>query len=189
LFFIFRDGDSEVTNIDSNGTAIIAFGNSLVFGVGSEGGGDFVTLLSDRLGEDIINKGVSGNTTLDGLKRIDEVIALNPKIVILLLGGNDAIRKISIEETFGNLSKLIESIHNGGSSVLLVGVQSGILRDRFKKEYEKLSKEYNTAYIPDILDGIFGNSKFMSDLIHPNNEGYILIADKIEPVLRELLDR
>jgi len=186
-FLILRDKEDEITNIGGEGVSVVAFGDSLVYGVGSGGEGGFVSILSERIGRTIVNKGVSGNTTADGLKRVDEVLALEPEVVILLLGGNDAIRKISTEKTFENLSLLIESIHESGSAVLLVGIQSGILRDKYKDEFKKLSREYKTAYVPDILDGILG-TKFMSDPIHPNNEGYALMADKIEPVLIELLD-
>jgi lysophospholipase L1-like esterase len=187
LFFIFKDNENEITNIDSGGTAVLAFGNSLVKGVGAKEDENFVSILSTRLGIEIINRGVSGDTTERGLKRIDEALSINPRAVILLLGGNDSIRGVSVDETFNNLSLIIEKIHENGGSVLLVGVQSGIIRDKYKDEFKKLSKKHNTAYVPDILDGIFGNPKFMADPIHPNRLGYSLMADKIEPTLRELL--
>jgi len=188
VFIFFPDGEKEIENIGSTGTSIIAFGNSLVEGVGSTGRQDFVSILSERIDEDIINLGVSGNTTADGLKRVQSVVELNPKIVIVLLGGNDAIRNVSAEETFQNLREIIDTIHDRGSAVILVGIQRGILRDSNKKEFKKLAEELNTGFVPDILDDLFGNSSLMSDPIHPNNAGYAIIADRIEPVLREILE-
>ncbi len=180
-------GSPTITNQNSSGETIVAFGDSLVAGVGASKGNDFPSVLSRRIGEEVINLGVSGNTTEDGLKRISEVTALDPKVVIVLLGGNDAIRKKEVTETFSNLRSIIQEIQNAGSAVLLVGVQGGLLRDQYKKEYRELSEELGTGLVPDILDGLIGKSEYMSDPIHPNDAGYEVMVDRIEPVLRDIL--
>src|SRR5688500_11781318 len=79
---------------------IVAFGDSLVVGVGAAPGNDFVSLLSARIDEPIINLGRSGDTTEKALARISEVINEKPALVIVLLGGNDYLRKVPIDQTF-----------------------------------------------------------------------------------------
>ncbi len=176
-------GEREITNYPSQGRDIIAFGDSLVAGVGSNSGG-FV----DLLGERVINLGVSGNTTRDALARIEELDAYDPKVVIVLLGGNDFLRKVPETETFSNLSQIIQEVQRRGAVVLLLGVRSGVLSNRHDREFKRLAEEFGTAYVPDVLDGVFGQPDLMYDTIHPNDSGYKLIADRVRPELRKLIE-
>lgn len=84
-----------VTNYPSRGVDVIAFGDSLVAGVGSTEGNDFVSLLSKEINKPITNLGRSGDTTADGVSRLKELDAYKPKVVIVLLGGNDYLKKSS----------------------------------------------------------------------------------------------
>ena len=181
----------EIKNIDSQGANIIAFGDSLVYGVGasSRGDTDMFSLVSKSLGVNIINKGVSGNTTVDGLARLErDVLTQDPKIVLVLLGGNDYLQKVSTTTTFSNLREIIQQIQDRGSAVVLVGVRGGVFVDRFEEDYERLSKEMHTGYIKNILDGIITNRKLMSDSVHPNDRGYEIIALRVTPILRAILE-
>lgn len=183
----FFSGESTIANYPSSGTDIIAFGDSLIQGVGASPGNDFVSLLSKRIGRPIVNLGVSGNTTADGLARIDALDKYRPKVVILLLGGNDHLKRVPIEETFKTLSDIVQNIEDRGAIVLLLGVRGSVFSDPFKEYYEATSKKYHTAYVSDVLDGLFAHPEYMSDEVHPNDKGYVLIADRVEPVLRGLL--
>ena len=185
IFFFNRQ--LPIRNLDSSGTTIVAFGDSLIYGVGATQGHDVISLLSQKIGQPIINKGVSGNTTADGLARIDLVLADNPKIVILLLGGNDYLRKVPLGTTFANLGTIIEKIHAHGSAVLLLGVRGGLLRDTYGSHFEELAEKYQTGFVPNVLDDLIGTPELMADTIHPNDKGYIKMADKIEPVLKRML--
>ncbi len=186
FYLIFHS--KPITNYPSNGTDIIAFGDSLVEGYGSTKGNDFVSLLSLKIGKPIINLGRSGDTTADGIARINQLDKYNPKIVLLLLGGNDSLRKIPIVETHKNLAALIENIQSRGAVVILLGVRGALFNDRFGKEFKNLRDVYHTSFVSDVLDGLFGNDKYMSDQIHPNDIGYKIIADRIYPVLIKLLN-
>ncbi len=186
LFFIFSK-EEVVRNYPSEGTDIIAFGDSLVQGVGATEGNDFVSALSRRIGQPIVNLGVSGNTTADGLARIGELDRYRPKVVLLLLGGNDHLRKVPEAETFANLSALIENTQARGAIVLLLGIRGSLLGDKFEEEFEELHERYQTAYVSDVLSGLFGRAEYMSDPIHPNDAGYAKIAERIAPVLEQLL--
>ena len=166
---------------------VVAFGDSLVYGTGSSGGG-FVRLLEQRLGRDIENLGVPGATTADGLERIDDALALQPAVVILLLGGNDVLRRVDPDTTFRNLATLIERCQADGAVVLLVGVRGSLLRDAYAARFEALAQRYGTAYVHDVLDDTFGVADYMADQVHPNDRGYAVIADRIAPVLEKMLE-
>jgi lysophospholipase L1-like esterase len=165
---------------------IVAFGDSLVYGTGSSGGG-FVKLLEERIGRPIVNMGVPGNTSADGLARLERVLALEPGVVILLLGGNDYLRRLPREETEKNLAAIIERLQGDGAAVLLIGVRGGVFRDNFADMYESLAKRHGTAYVHDVLDDTLGIDKYMDDQVHPNDAGYAVIAERVYPVLAEML--
>jgi len=186
-YVLFFNSPNKITNYPSDGTTIVAFGDSLVEGVGSSAGNDFVSVLERELGEPIVNLGVRGDTTTDALLRLDQVLSEDPKIVMVLLGGNDYLQQIPKAETFANLNQIVTTIHDSGAVVILLGVRGGLLRDEYQGDYQDLAQSLDTAYVPNVLDGLFGNSSLMSDAVHPNDAGYQIIADKVEPVLRELL--
>ncbi len=185
----FIDIPPPVVDFPRDGQNIIAFGDSLVVGHGASPGNDFVSILSDRLGHPIINAGRNGDTTQSGLERLQvEVLSQDPRIVILLLGGNDALRRMSMDQTFSRLADMIDQIHQTGAAVVLVGVRGSLFGDRYEEEFEALAEAQQVNYVPDILSGIFGHPSLMADSIHPNDKGNLLMADRVEPVLRELLE-
>lgn len=175
-----------IVNLDSRGTDVIAFGDSLIAGVGAEAGRTLPDQLGRKLGVPIVNAGIAGETTRGGLARIGTTLdALHPRIVILSLGGNDFLKKIPRQETRQNLGHIIETIQSRGAMVVLLGVRSGIIGGGFDDEFEALSEQYGTIYVADVLSGIFGDTRYMSDLIHPNSSGYGVIAGRIDESLRE----
>lgn len=185
----------ERVNMPRGGENVVAFGDSLVYGYGATSGNDFVSILSKKLLKEnitttsIVNLGVPGNTTIQGLERLQDVINLNPRVVIVLLGGNDALRKVAKKETFDNLEQIIVKIQASGAAVVLLGIRNGILTDEYKREFEALAKKYNTAFVPDVLSGVFGRKNLMSDTVHPNDEGYKIIAGRVYPELLKVLGR
>lgn len=189
VFFLVRQQRArEVKNYPSAGTDIVAFGDSLIVGSGaSKPEKSFVNLLSQKAQVNIFNLGTPGDTTASGLARIHDLDRFHPKIVILLLGGNDRLRQVPEAETIGNLEKIIQNIQNRGAIVLLLGVKGDVFGDSFGKDLQKLADKYHTAYVPDVLDGLFGNSKYMADPIHPNDAGNQIIADRVYPVFQKLL--
>jgi acyl-CoA thioesterase-1 len=167
---------------------VVAFGDSLTQGVGATESGGFVTLLSRKLGVPIENLGVSGETTSDALKRLPAVLAQKPTVTILLFGGNDFFHKVPEDEIFNNLGQLIEKLQKDGSKVLLVGLESEVPGNDHRARFDALAAKYQTAYVPDVLDGIFGIPSLMSDARHPNQRGYEMMAERIRPVLKTLID-
>jgi lysophospholipase L1-like esterase len=165
----------------------VAFGDSLVKGVGSTEGHDFVYQLSQRIGRPIVNLGVAGDTTADGLKRLDRVFTYDPKVVIVLLGGNDFLKRVPEKEMFANLDRIVTAIQAHGAAVLLLGIRGGLFYDEYAGDFKAFARNHGTAFVPNVLDGLLGNTALMSDQVHPNDAGYTKVADKVEPVLRDLL--
>ena len=186
-FFLFKKDALEITNYPPSTGPIVVFGDSLVYGAGSTRGNDFVSVLSREIGESIINMGVNGNTTADGLARVDTVLTLKPRVVVVLLGGNDFLRRVPIEETFQNLEAIVEKLQANGAVVVLLGIQGGLLNDPFAGQFEELSRRRGTAYVPNVLSGLIGNQSLMADAIHPNDEGYKRVAEKVLPTLQGVL--
>jgi acyl-CoA thioesterase I len=164
---------------------IVFFGDSLVSGVGATEGNDMPALLSVRLGRTVLNKGVPGDTTRDGLNRLNrDVLSLHPDLVILLLGGNDFLQNIDADETFANLAEMIDRIRKQESQVLLVGVRGGIFLDGFDTAFAALARKKRIHHVPDILDGVLMDPALKADQIHPNNAGYVKMVEKLEPIIR-----
>ncbi|MBI3926413.1 MAG: arylesterase [Armatimonadetes bacterium] len=167
---------------------VVILGDSLAAGVGAPEGRGFVGQLEERLQIEIVNQGVPGDTTARALERLEEdVLELEPSLVIVELGGNDFLQKVPPEETFANLENIIGQIHELETPVLLLGVQAGVFSDKHGERYEELARRLEVAYVPNILEGILASPALKYDGIHPNEEGYRKLADKIEPVLRRLL--
>lgn len=167
---------------------IVAYGDSLVVGFGSTKGKDFVSLVSQEIGRPIKNEGKSGDTTASALKRIDDILEYDPGIVILLLGGNDYLRRIPKSETFANLDKIVTSLEKKGAIVLLLGVRGGLLIDTYEKDFKDFAKRRELVYVPNVLDGLIGTKDLMYDQVHPNSKGYEKIAEKVSIKLKEIIE-
>lgn len=147
-----------------------------------------MALLSQRLGLEFVNKGVPGDTTALALKRLDrDVLSLKPGLVVVQLGGNDFLQKISHDETFANLETIIDRIQQQGGAVLLLGMQSGLFGDKAAARYRELAKSRKTGFVKNLLDGILTRADLKADPIHPNDLGYERVADRVEPELRWML--
>lgn len=167
----------------------VAFGDSLTEGYGG-GHGGYPTHLSARLGVPIQNLGVSGETSADGLKRVDQVAALNPRVVLLCYGGNDVLRQLSRDQMFENLSAMIDRLHAQGSFVVLIGIRGlSLLGDRNADAFAEFAERKQVMHIPNILDGVLGSPSLMSDQVHPNDAGYEKIAARLEKKLRPLVKK
>ena len=120
--------------------------------------------------------------------RVRKKFWLAPLVVVMvLLGGNDYLNRVSKDDTLSNLTMIIKRMQAEGAVVILLGVRGGLLYDSYEKDYRDLAKALGAAYVSNVLDGIFGNPAYMEDIIHPNEAGHELIADRVQPVLEELL--
>lgn len=172
----------------TSGTRVIAFGDSLVEGVGASPGRGLVWLLSTRMRRAILNAGRRGDTTAAALARLDrDVLARDPRVVIVVLGGNDLIRGVPRDQTLENMSQIVERIRARGAGVILAPVSLGVLVNRHADDYVELAERTGSVLVPNILEGILGEPGMTADPIHPNDRGYELMAARIELALRPML--
>jgi len=168
---------------------IIFFGNSLTAGVGAGEGEDFPSLVAKELNlSNVINAGVSGDTTETALARLEaDVLDKNPSLVVVELSGNDFLQQLPVEETIKNLDSIVNQIRKTGAAVVLVHIKFPQKSSEYEAGFKKIAKKYKATVVWDVLDGIAGNPSLMADEIHPNNAGYKIMAQRIAKVLRELL--
>ena len=184
-FRLFYSG-SQVDETASSYETVICFGDSLTYGTGAGPGMDYPAQLSTMISTPVINAGVPGDTTAGALQRLEQdVLSQSPDLVLITLGGNDLKNGVPVQTAFGNLKTIVESIQANGGRVIIGGLKFP-LRDRgYGKGYAELAEETGADLIPDIFEGIMGNQKLMSDPIHPNSEGYKLMAQKFLDVIME----
>ena len=167
----------DIDPLALTGETIICFGDSLTSGYGASAGQDYPAQLSRLLDRPVINAGVAGDTTGRALQRLEQdVLSRSPRIVLITLGGNDLKNRIPSETAFDNLKRIVESIQEAGALVIVGGIDLPLFGRGFDKGYENVVDETGAILIPDILEGIFGNRRLMSDPIHPNDDGYALMA-------------
>ena len=186
-----RDNAWSIINERSQGVAIVAFGDSLTSGYQMATGESYPEQLSRLIGRPIVNRGVSGNTTADGLARLEaDVLSESPRLVLLSLGANDMVRRQPIDETFANLRQIVDRIQARGALVVLIGVEGlPLVHGDYGARYRALARETGCVYVPDMLDGVFGDSGLMVDQFHPNAAGYARIARRIDSEVGDYLRR
>ena len=179
----------DISNLNNSNTAIVCFGDSLTKGYGANKGEDYPSVLASIMGQPVINAGKNGDTSAQGLARIQQdVLSHKPRIVIVEFSGNDFIEKVSKETTRQNLNQIIRHCKQSGSIVVLVHCKIGFLTsDPYLEIFRELAKQHNVLLIEDILDDIFANPARMSDPIHPNAQGYALMAQRIAQILVPLI--
>jgi acyl-CoA thioesterase I len=177
---------------------IVAFGDSLSAGFGAEPGKSFPDYLQKDLDAAglhwrVVNAGVSGNTTTDGLDRVSEVLAYKPRITIVEFGGNDGLRGLPLETTRTNLEQIIQKLQAAGSKVLLAGMTlppnyGGEYVARFGQIYVDLAMKYKLERIPFLLSDVALRPGLMQqDGIHPTAQGNAIVAQTVMRYLKPLL--
>jgi len=181
---------SKVTNLQSHGTNVIAFGDSLTAGYGASAGEDYPSRLSSLIGIQVVNAGVSGDTAEMALARIEnDVLSHDPRIVIVGLGGNDFLRGVEISTTETNLRTIIHKIHAGDAMVILLGFNFPSLSANYEKMYERVASEEGCLLIPRLLRGIITDPSLKSDEIHPNARGYQIMAERVAGPCKKLINK
>ncbi|MSP48040.1 MAG: arylesterase [Alphaproteobacteria bacterium] len=142
----------------------------------------------------ILNGGVSGDTTAGGLARLEWALADNPTHALVGLGANDALRGLSPEKAYENLDAIVAKLKAKGVKVLLLGMQAppNLGRDygeRFAGIYPKLAEKHRVPLYPFLLDGVAADPRLnQADGIHPNAAGVRIIAGRIAPLVKRLLE-
>jgi acyl-CoA thioesterase-1 len=177
---------------------IVAFGDSLTAGFGAEPGNSFPDYLQKELDRSglrwrVANAGVSGDTTTDGVNRLDEALREKPRIVIVEFGGNDGLRGLPIETTRANLDQMVTTLRRAGATVVLAGMTlppnygPQYIR-QFENIYIDLAAKYKLARIPFLLEGVATRPNLMQrDGLHPTAQGNAMVAQTVFHALKPLL--
>ena len=183
----FITPSSAIVNRTPSGGAIVCFGDSLTYGTGASKGMDYPTQLSRMIGLPVMNFGVPGDTTARALKRLDGVLDRQPRVVLITLGGNDLKNGISRQTAFDNLRAIIRSVQAEGALVIIGGIEIPFYGKGFGGAYRELAEETGSVLIPNVFDGIMGTRSLMSDPIHPNSQGYTVMAQHFYRALQPYL--
>jgi acyl-CoA thioesterase I len=179
---------------------IVFLGDSLTAGLGLDPEQSFPALIGQRLAAsglnyEVVNAGVSGDTSAGGLRRLDWSLAGDVKMMVVALGANDGLRGLSTAELKKNLSAILDKATARGVTVILAGMEAppnfGADYTRaFRAVYSDLAKQYDVRFIPFLLAGVAGNNTLnQADGIHPNVRGAQLVADLVWPELQAVLPR
>lgn len=176
-----------MANLDSSGTSIVCFGDSLTFGTGADEGRSYPSLLAKKVKLPVINAGVSGDTTAMALERLQEdVLKHNPKIVIITLGGNDFLQRLPKDQTLKNMEKIIDRTQKQGAIVVWAAVKAGVFADSYAADFDRLARRKRIVLIQDVLKGIMFDARYKYDNIHPNSAGYEILAERIYKAIKSL---
>jgi lysophospholipase L1-like esterase len=177
LVYWFIPSSYEIRNAVPRGETIVCFGDSLTSGVGAGEGLDYPARLSHLIGVEIINAGVPGDTTARALERVAEVIEeMQPRIVMITLGGNDLKNGVRREVAFENLEKIVRKFQDNGALVVIGGLDVPFWGRGFGDAYEALAEKTGAVLVPNVMQDILGQPDLMSDRIHPNSAGYAVMA-------------
>jgi len=178
---------------------LVVLGDSLTEGIGVAKESAYPALVEKKIHESskkdwtVINAGVSGSTTASAMGRMKWLFKSKPDLLLIVLGANDGLRGLKIEETQKNLAQAIEFAQAQKVPVILGGLYvppnyGKDYTEKFKKMYLDLSKKYKTPLIPFILDKVAGDPKYnQADGIHPNEAGHKVIADTVYQEIKGLL--
>jgi acyl-CoA thioesterase I len=191
--------NSNTTSIASPGfPRIVALGDSLTAGLGVSPDQSYPAQLQERLDQAgfhyrVINAGVSGDTTAGGLRRLDWILKSKPRIVIVELGTNDALRGQPLATMYSNLEKIINRLQNAETAVVIAGMKIppnyGLDYTKgFESIFEQLAREHRVTLIPFLLEGVAARPELnQADGIHPTAAGYQIVADTVMQALLPLL--
>jgi acyl-CoA thioesterase-1 len=191
--------DNRIAELDTR-PLLVCFGDSLTAGYGTDPGQaypDHLQHLLDAQGFHyrVLNSGISGNTTKDGIERINRVLAKHPQIVVVEFGGNDGLRGLPIEQTEANLSDIIDRLQKSGATVALAGITlpPDYGKDyiaHFTAMYTALAKKYHVRLLPFLLQDVYGvPGDMQDDATHATAKGNKQVALNVEKLVLPLLKR
>jgi acyl-CoA thioesterase-1 len=178
---------------------VVALGDSLTAGFGLVESESYPAVLQQRINDvgyefEVVNAGVSGDTSAGGLRRLDWSLDGDVRVLIVALGGNDGLRGLSIREMQQNLTTIIERARERNIVVILAGMEAPPnygpeYVESFRVAYREIAMRQRVLFIPFLLDQVAGESTLnQADGIHPNAAGARIIAATVWSVLKPILD-
>jgi len=189
VFFLSGCGGKKPYTPLPQNTVVLALGDSITYGTGASQGEDYPARLAALTGWQVVNAGVPGDVAAGGRERLPGLLEEHhPKLVIVELGGNDFLRKTEPAVIKAQLDAILTEIKAAGIPVVvigvprpsLIGVIGGLNADPL---YEELAKQHQAVLVEDVLPKVLSDPALKSDQIHPNAEGYVLLAREIYAAL------
>lgn len=179
---------------------VVCFGDSLTAGYGADDGESYPDFLQKDLDADgyhyrVVNEGISGNTTKDGVDRLAQVVGLKPAVVVLEFGGNDGLRGFKVQTTRANLATMITGLKASGAKVVLAGITlppdyGADYVSTFTASYPTLGKKYGVPVLPFLLKDVYGVDGMMqADRTHATDKGNEVVARNVLPLVEPLLNK
>lgn len=181
-----------------SGPRVLFLGDSLSAGLHLPAEQAFPAVLAERLAAaglpvQLVNAGVSGDTTAGGLARLDWLLRQEPELVVVELGGNDGLRGVRVESVEENLRAIVQRSLSAGARVLLLGMKlppnyGREYTDEFEAAFTRVAAEEEVEFIPFFLEGVGGVPEMtLEDGLHPTAEGHRRLAENLYPVLSEMV--
>ncbi|WP_251358415.1 arylesterase [Kangiella sp. TOML190] len=185
VFLLISCADNNLRTLSLN-KSILTFGDSLTAGVGAAEYEAYPAQLEKLIGFKVINAGISGETTQEGLTRLAAVLDQhNPQLVVLLEGGNDILRNYNLVQTKQNLAQMIEEIQSRNIQLILLGVPEKNIFSDSAPLYRELAEQYHLVFDGEIISDLIKNKKYKSDSVHFNGLGYQKLAQRIAEILED----
>jgi len=186
ILFLFLSKENNIQSLKKIEN-ILAFGDSLTYGYNAKPSESYPSILSKLSGHKVINAGINGDTSADGLRRLPKFLEDDAiKLMILFFGGNDVIQRLPTEELKSNLKTMIHLAKEKNINILLISVPNMSLFGLSPLDiYKEISDEEDVPLLSGMLANILSQASLKSDQIHPNFLGYKLMAEKIYKSLKE----
>ena len=165
---------------------IVAFGDSLTFGTGVEAAQSYPAVLEKMISRRVVNAGVPGEVTVDGLSRLPEILEREkPALLLLCHGGNDQLRRLNQQQAANNIREMSRLAQKRGVAVVLIAVPAPGLALSPPSMYREIAKELSIPIEEEILSTVLADSSLKSDYIHPNAAGYRRLAESLIILLQK----
>ncbi|WP_428080534.1 GDSL-type esterase/lipase family protein [Candidatus Avelusimicrobium alvi] len=176
--YYFMKDTAEIKNLHNPGTAVVAFGDSLTAGYGAPKGSAYPAVLAAKLGREVVNLGMSGETAAHAPSRLPEVLAQNPHMVLIEFGANDFMQNRRMEDALAAVAEIVDAVQQAGAVAVIVDTGAPGM-GHYSRAYKKLAEEKGAVFVPGILEGIFNKRQYKSDMVHPNAAGYEIVAERV----------
>jgi acyl-CoA thioesterase-1 len=165
---------------------VVAFGDSITFGTGAESQNSYPVVLEQMIGRKVVNAGVPGEITAEGLSRLPQILEEEtPALLILCHGGNDTLRRLGRKQAADNIREMIRLTRQRGVAVVLIGVPALGLSVSPEPLYREIAEEFKIPLEEKTLSSILADGSLKSDLIHPNAAGYRRLAEAVATILNK----
>ena len=165
---------------------VLAFGDSLTYGTGAKEEESYPAQLGRMVGRKVVREGVPGEVSAAGLARLPAVLDEHkPRLLLLCHGGNDFLRRMPKTEAAANVRAMIRMARERGIDVLLIGTPELGLMVTPPEFYGEIAKEFRIPYEGDIMSKVLRDSSLKADQVHPNAQGYRLIAERVAELLKK----